>query len=121
MPDAVAEGDGDREAHCDVWSEVPGLVSALATMAQDEHWQDDVDDDVGEGIVLLLSGSSGRVFGFGHENVRRGGEIWKGPAESGPLEENGAREFTRSKWYFQWSEARRKPASCGHRGTARPS
>ena len=121
VPDAEAEGDGDGEPHRDVWAKVPGFFSILTAVTQDDHGQDDIDDDVGERIVLLFSRSGGSVFGVGHGNVKREGEIWKGPAESGPLAGKVGGKFTRSKWYFRWSGAHHKLASCGRKGTARLS
>ncbi len=82
VPDAVDEGNGDGEAHRDVGAEVPGFFAFLTAVAEDEDGEDDIDDDVGERVVLLFGGS----FGFGsvghgleRERYRKGPHFRAGP------------------------------------------
>jgi len=83
VPDAVSKGDCDGEAHRDVGTEVPGFFSFLAAVTQDEHGQDDIDDDVGERVVLLFGSGRGRFVRSGHFMGRRDAE--RARERAGPL------------------------------------
>ena len=85
VPDAVSKGDCDSEAHRHVRAEVPEPFSVLAAVAQDEHGQDDIDGDVGERVVLLLSSGRGRgrFVRSGHFMGRRDTE--RARERAGPL------------------------------------
>ncbi len=116
VPNAVDERDGQSQAHRNVGPEMVEALALFAAFAQDENGSEDVDEDVGQRVVLLLGGGLCCFFGHWERNCEG---IEKGPAESGPLWKKDVEKLTRSKWYSQWNEVRRKPASCGRRVTAR--
>ena len=118
VPNAVDERDGQSQAHRNVGPEMVEALALFAAFTQDENGSEDVDDEVGQRAVLQRAIPYCCFFGHWERNCE---EITKGPAESGPLSEKCVEIVTRSKWYFRWNEVRRKPASCGRRGTARLS
>ena len=62
VPDAVKQWDGKCQAHCEVRSEVPKTFSVFAAFTEDENGSQNVDKNVGQGIVLLLGGGFDLFF-----------------------------------------------------------
>lgn len=70
VPNAVDEGDGEREPHRNIGSEVIEAFAVFAAFAQDEDGSEDVDKNVSQGAVLLLGGGLSGFFGHVKTIVR---------------------------------------------------
>ena len=63
VPNAVDEGDGEREPHRNIRAEVIETFAVFAAFAQNEDGSEDVDKNVSQGAVLLLGGGFSGFFG----------------------------------------------------------
>lgn len=70
VPDAIGDGDGEGEGHGLVGAEVVNGVAFLAAVAEDENGGEDVENDVGERVVLLVLRRRGDGVGaLGHDAI----------------------------------------------------
>ncbi len=64
MPDPVDQWDSEGESDGDIRAELIPFFPSFTALAQDHDREQDIDDDVGEGIILLGSRFRyGRVWG----------------------------------------------------------